>query len=381
MSDDTISYEYCDTNALPAERTAASSLEQGPFHKLCPGSLRRPDGAYAPLGQPRCGDGSNYSFMFAGPGKQPEQPGGEKIYIELIGGGACWDALTCGLQSFFLSIPDFYDTLVGTRCDDSEVGEYILCSKTIGGTDFSEYNTIVIPYCTQDVHLGDEPQTSYGVQAVGAHNIYRTLQWMFDNFPDPANIFITGCSAGGTALPIVYDLINQHYGSGHAVQIDAVVDSSVFLTPSYFLENHFPEWNVGTIMERIEFDFDEYKNQESMPVEVMSHVMQRSKETDNYGFAQYDADAVSIYYYKMMSGEPIFGRQLSSAENHRDVTGGPNFRRRTTVDYESQWWSEMDSSLQGIDDVYPNFDTFVREGTGHCFGGLVSYYLKVVFRL
>ena len=55
---------------------------------------------------------------------------------------------------------------------------------------------------TQDVHIGDAPNASYDgenvIQHVGAHNMIRTLNWVFKNFPDPTHIFLTGCSAGGT---------------------------------------------------------------------------------------------------------------------------------------------------------------------------------------
>ena len=85
---------------------------------------------------------------------------------------------------------------------------------------------------TQDVHIGDAPNISYDggsdfVNHVGAHNMIRTLNWIFNNFPNPTHIFLTGCSAGGTAVPIAYDLMNKHYnsflrGGPRAVNINAI---------------------------------------------------------------------------------------------------------------------------------------------------------------
>ena len=215
-------YTYCDNDAQYAEQTKVSSLTPNRFHKLCPGQVEG-----APFGQPRCGDGSNFSFFIARPTK--ERANDRKIIIEFMGGGACWDSTTCNLQKEYLAFPTSYDAFVGMSCSEIEHGFVsqgrqlsMLCSKTIGVTDFREYNTIVIPYCTQDVHIGDSPSISYNdndggsnvVHHVGAHNMIRTLQWVYNNFPSPTHVFLTGCSAGGTAIPIAYDLINKHYNIG-----------------------------------------------------------------------------------------------------------------------------------------------------------------------
>lgn len=142
----------------------------------------------------------------------------------------------------------------------------MLCSKSIGDTDFREYNTLIVPYCIQDVHIGDSVQYYDGemVRHVGAHNMHSTLQWIYTNFPNPTHIFLTGCSAGGTALPIAYDLIQKHYnsllrGSGigmKSVDVGVVMDSSVYLTPDVFLQEYYGNWGVQSVMKKIGFNFD-----------------------------------------------------------------------------------------------------------------------------
>jgi len=233
----TISHENCDANALPAENTSVSTLNNGHFYKMCPGSHQYSNnGKFATFGQPRCGDGSNFAFYLTRP-EQPQEE--EKILIELSGGGACWDKTTCTLQSSLLKMPPF-DFMLGMSCSDmgkiaqASEGWDILCARTVGQTDFTEYTTVVLPYCTQDVHLGDAEATydKTNVKHVGAHNTYRTLQWVFDNFEDPSHIVLTGCSAGATPLPVVYHMINEHYKArGRNVEIDIIADSpvSVFL--------------------------------------------------------------------------------------------------------------------------------------------------------
>ncbi|KAL3816498.1 hypothetical protein ACHAXA_011303 [Cyclostephanos tholiformis] len=77
-----------------------------------------------------------------------------KIMIEFVGGGACWDEETCGMQKDYLSFPNTFNSFVGMSCSEIEYAAAtqggrslsMLCSKAIGRTDFREYNTIVVPY-------------------------------------------------------------------------------------------------------------------------------------------------------------------------------------------------------------------------------------------
>ena len=54
----------------------------------------------------------------------------------------------------------------------------------------------------------------------------------------------------------------------------------MFLTPLRFLENYFPNWDVGTITNKIGFGFDAYKEKENFPDGLLVHALQTSKETD-----------------------------------------------------------------------------------------------------
>ena len=259
----------CDSStSLLAETTAAASLTPNTFHKLCPAQQD------TPLGQPQCGDGTPFNFFFTRPPSR--YANSRKLLIELQGGGACWDEDTCALQSDYLTWPTAYDGFIGKSCSEIEYGMAsngnnspisMLCAKSLGDTNFREYNTVIVPYCTQDVHIGDSIQ-SYGdttVRHAGAHNLMSTLKWIYTNFPNPTHIFVTGCSAGGTAVPIAYDLLNAHYntllkGSIHgiasAVNINVIMDSSVYLTPEAFLNDYYGNWGPERIMKKIRFNFD-----------------------------------------------------------------------------------------------------------------------------
>ncbi|KAK1742111.1 pectinacetylesterase-like protein [Skeletonema marinoi] len=352
-----ISYKNCDANSLPAENTSISTLNNGQFYKMCPGSHKHSNNdTFATLGQPKCGDGSNFAFYLTRPEQpqQGEQP--QKVLIELSGGGACWDKGTCALQSFFLKMPPL-DFVLGMSCSDvgkiAEVSEGwdILCARTVGETDFTEYNTIVIPYCTQDVHLGDAAEALYDgttIQHVGGHNTYRTLQWVFDNFEDPSHIVLTGCSAGATPLPVFYHMIKEHYKArGRNVKVNIISDSPVYLTPRNFLENHFQFWNHETVMKSIGFDYDTHKEDVQYASAVLDYVLDGSDDSDGIGVVSHNDDAISLMYYIAMGGD--------------DDT-------KTSV--ETQWWAEMNNSWSQTMNEHTNFDVFIINGSGHCSSGL-----------
>ena len=402
-------YNFCDDDALPALSTKASSLTPNQFHKLCPGThVTFGDGSsssstrYAPLGQPRCGDGTNFSFFVSRPLQQLSN--NDKILIEFQGGGACWDEDTCGMQQDMLTFPEYYNNFVGMSCSEIEYGMSkqgdvplsMLCAKKIGDTDFREYTTIVVPYCTQDIHLGDNPNASYDggesyIHQVGAHNMYRTLEWVYKNFPNPRHIFLTGCSAGGTAVPIAYDLLNKHYntflkgGGGplpRAVNINVIMDSSVYLTPTYFLENSFQNWNPGTIMKKIGFNYEKYGHHDDYADIVWHHILRRGSSSDRWGFVTHTYDPISLMFYQYMSGNGnsnrgrllslVDAKQEENASHPSAFVDTHNMHRKLDNDDNSQWWSEINDSMTFIQMKHKNVNVFEIDGEGHCSFGL--YY-------
>ena len=166
-----LSYDTCDSNALPAASTRASYLTPNRFHKLCPGIPTSSSKASKPLSHPQCGDGTPFAFFYTRPIKRKINT--NRILIEFMGGGACWDSTTCGLQKDQLTFPYLLDNFIGLGCSEIEAGlssrggddggnggdgengrgngnKYpisMLCSKSVGGVDFAGYNTLVIPYC------------------------------------------------------------------------------------------------------------------------------------------------------------------------------------------------------------------------------------------
>jgi hypothetical protein len=389
---ETITHDHCDQNALYAEYANASDLTRNVFHKICPGQRRYSNGTgeyYSRLGRPMCGDGTAYSFLYARPAYEASKRGGatmggggggERILIELGGGGACWDSATCIVQSFMLTFPTFIvDGLVGTSCTGGEnsYGKF-LCDRNVGHIDFSTYEYVYVPYCTQDVHMGDAigvsnnnattsataaddasaTTTSYGVMHAGAHNLYRTLTWIMNNFPNPSEVVLTGCSAGATPLSVAYEIVNSHYSKmgKYDVRIDVVADSPVFLTPMHYVRNYLPNWNVGTILDVINFEYATYADTEKFSDAILDRVLRGSKVSDDFVYVTHDEDDVSLFYYSIMNGT------VGDASAAQDPTMA-----------SAEWWAKMNVSLEEAMDGHTNFHAYVMEGNGHCTFGLVRH--------
>jgi len=373
----------CDSDSVSTSQKL-STLTPNQFYKICP------DQTSQSFGQPQCGDGTNFAFFFSRPAQK--YANNEKLLIEFMGGGACWDANTCGYMSSHLSFPYAFNKFVGLSCSEIAKGVSdlnskfpinMLCAGKVGDVDFREYNTVVVPYCTQDVHLGSNATTYGGDSTVlhkGAHNMMGTLRWIFANFPNPNHIALTGCSAGGTSLPVVYDLLNKHYNKFgvRTTQVNTIIDSPVYLTPKYFLKNALSNWNPWPILDRIGFHYQKWRYSVEYPTKVWDHVLKRGSNRDSWGFVSHTNDETSQLYYKWMSGN---GEEYSDNDdddvNNEDDNAGDygddaRDRRLDGNDANQQWWYDLSASVNSIEFKHKNVKSFFIEDKGHCSFGL--YY-------
>jgi len=351
----------CDEDSIPSSKSV-SSLTPNSFHKICPPVLSES----VSLGQPICGDGTAFSFFYTSPIQRFINK--DKIIIEFLGGGACWDENTCNAQSGYLTFPENLNNFVGYSCSEAQYGMQdganLLCNTQIGDVNFAEYNYLVVPYCTQDVHMGDMYTNLYndgdgdGIYHHGAHNMMSVLQWVYKNFPNPSHIALTGCSAGGTALPVAYDLLYKHYNSffsgGRSVNINVLMDSAVYLTPEYFMYNGLENWNVWTILKKTKFNLNKWKYNEMYSTKLWEHVLRRGSRRDRWGFLSHTSDDVSLAYLQAMSGN-----------YNGDDDGGEDTDA-------SQWYTQTMESLTEVTTAFKNVDSFFIDGDGHCTFGL--YY-------
>ena len=357
--------------------TSANQLIPNQIYKICPPTSGEDDGAGGSstngFGQPICGDSTPFCFYFVRPPQRYH--GNGKLLIELMGGGACWDYETCEKQSSYLTIPEGFDDFLGYSCSEIQQGGRggdgnngqpinMLCGTSLGETDFTSYNTIIVPYCTQDVHVGSNTMSYDGGNSVvhhtGANNVMSVMEWVYRNFPHLRHAAVTGCSAGGTAVPTVYALMDNHYNhfGMRNTQISAITDSPVYLTPTYFLENALSNWKPERLLKLIGVPYNRYKTSEDYPTLTWDYILRKSSNKNRWGFVSHTSDPVSLAYYQWMSG----------SNAHDD-----DRRRRLDEDGdEAQWYDELTASIGTIQRKHKNVQSYWIDGEGHCSFGL--YY-------
>lgn len=150
-----------------------------------------------PGGDCQCSDGSEYSFW-----SRAADPA--KVVFMLEGGGACFDAGTCDLETGAFAVT------TGPEDDPNDAeGIFDLSNPE---NPFADYSFVFVPYCTGDVHLGNnvnEYAPGLTINHVGMVNGMAAVDYLAANFPDAAEVVVVGESAGAVASPLYGGIIGD----------------------------------------------------------------------------------------------------------------------------------------------------------------------------
>lgn len=160
-----------------------------------------------------CGNGSPYRFFVN------RTPLSKDLVMVYEGGGACWDQKAC-----------LGEGKLGATNPDGIPVDYMKSVNVAFGlvTPFNarnspqpvqtqSWNMVFLPYCTGDVHSGskvtvyddaypDRPRVQYHA---GQANIEAAAQWLRNNLGQPAQMMLTGYSAGGVGSTTTYALVRE----------------------------------------------------------------------------------------------------------------------------------------------------------------------------
>jgi len=124
------------------------------------------------------------------------------------GGGACWNAITCGTA---MSSPK------GSHPGSN--GVFALRADN----PLNDYNWMAIPYCTGDVHAGDTVGTSgaaKGKNFNGLPNLKLMLERAASTYTNVETLFVTGESAGGFGAVATYATTRSFFPNARGVVMD-----------------------------------------------------------------------------------------------------------------------------------------------------------------
>jgi hypothetical protein len=151
-----------------------------------------------PGGDCMCADGSQFAFWV-----RDADP--TKVVFWLDGGGACWDATTCAFTG-----GDTYSWNVSP--EDAPTFENGIFDLADAANPLADYTFVYVPYCTGDVHLGDqrrEYSPELTVEHRGFVNGTTAMAFLTEHYPNANQIVVIGESAGSLAAPVYAGLVSD----------------------------------------------------------------------------------------------------------------------------------------------------------------------------
>jgi Pectinacetylesterase len=166
-----------------------------------------------PGGRTMCARGTPWEF-YVRPGTV------NKVVVELEGGGACWDYLSCAPE-----LKIFVDWLrIPPAMADESVATGILDHADLRNP-FRDWHHVYVPYCTGDLAWGDSDHEyalngdKYTVNHRGAVNVQAVLDWLKENLPRPEDVLVTGSSAGSYASIMWTPHFARQYPAANITQL------------------------------------------------------------------------------------------------------------------------------------------------------------------
>jgi hypothetical protein len=196
-----------------------------------------------------CSDGSAFEVW-----ERPADP--TKVVLFFEGGGACFSAETCGPGS-----PTYKRKLVLGVAP----GSAGIFDATNPANPIADYSIVYVPYCTGDVHLGDNVQRYSDTVTIdhnGFPNADTGLQTVLADFPDVEQLLVAGSSAGsiptplfaGLAADVLPDTRIVTFGDSSAAYPDAPALNAAIGGLWGVLDN-VPDWPVNAGLTPAQWSF------------------------------------------------------------------------------------------------------------------------------
>jgi hypothetical protein len=197
----------------------------------------------------RCSDGSPFELW-----ERPADPTRVVLYFQ--GGGACFSAETCGPDSETFT----RNLTIGAAPDFRGIFDETNPENPLAG-----HSIVYVPYCTGDVHLGDQV-TEYSDTVTIDHNGFpnarKGLDTVLANYPDVEQLVVVGASAGsiptpafaGLAADVLPDTEIVTFGDSSAAYPDVPALNAGIGALWGVLEN-VPDWPVNEGLTPEEWSF------------------------------------------------------------------------------------------------------------------------------
>lgn len=166
-----------------------------------------------------------------------------KVVIYLMGGGACWDNLTCYVLKTAVNIDTGYGE--AQFASDAKSLNGSLFDRSDPKNPLGDASYFFVPYCTGDVHGGDNPDADYnGTKTlhVGFKNMQAYLKRIVATIPNAERVVLSGSSAGGFGAGFNWWQAQKAFGDA---RVDLIDDSGPPLPSPYLSESLEGQWRAA----------------------------------------------------------------------------------------------------------------------------------------
>jgi hypothetical protein len=315
------------SGTLEASADGPAAPEGGSIANLQPDTWQ-----WVPFPNALCRDGTA-----TGIGINPHA-GSTRLMLFLEGGGACFNSQTCAVNPSHFDGSSFQSLL-------QQNGTPGIFNRADTANPVGDWNMVYIPYCTGDVHAGNQPNGSApgvaGTQAfVGYANITAYLARIVPTFPHLDQVLLTGVSAGGFGSMANYVHVVRAFGG---VPVSLLDDSGPFMDAPYVALCLSQSWvSTWALDQTVLADCGpSCANDGHFLIDYVKHAV-GAYPTTTFGLVDSTDDAVITQF---------FGFGTNSCTASTPLTGA--------------------TFTAGLDDIraqlasYPNFGAYVFSGTRH----------------
>lgn len=293
-----------------------------------------------PGGDTICSDGTPYSYL-----EMKANP--RKLVLEFMGGGACWNDLTCGAGS-----KTYIPNLTGASSAQLSGGIY---DKSNATNPVKDWSHVFVPYCTADVHLGNNVKTYQGktVYHKGAVNARAVLNDVFQKYPELDQILVTGCSAGSYGSIMATPYMLRQYPNARVVQLG---DAGLGVAPASFGQVGFANWNAsGAIPDWMESLAAVRNDVSQLTVAGLYNAIGTSYPKALLSQVTSSTDTTQIGFYSLMKGIVQPDQKVAV-----------------------EWMTGALTQLKTLAATTPNFSAYVYGGQDHCVINRAGFYTTTV---
>ena len=191
----------------------------------------------------KCDDGTPTGFAINP--HQAADPAAADLFVYFEGGGACWDYITCVAVGTSTHGP-----VGAAQWATRQASLPAPFDRTRASNPFRDTTMVYIPYCTGDLHVGDNVAQYNEVtfNHKGRPDTTAFLSRVASTWSNPARVIYSGSSAGGYGAALTYDLMRRTFPDAKMYLVD---DAGPLLegdaVPAAEKTAWITSWNIGAL--------------------------------------------------------------------------------------------------------------------------------------